>query len=65
MPPSTDLVLIDGAVGRGNSLLARLSPLGEAREFPALRGARLTGWIQDRARAAGCAISAGWGQASF
>ena len=57
MPPSTDLVLLDGAVSRGNALLARLSPLGEAKEFPALRGARLTGWIQNRAAAAGCAIS--------
>ena len=57
MPQSTDLVLLDGAVSRGNSLLARLSPLGEVTEFPALRGARLTGWIQNRAKAAGCAIS--------
>ena len=57
MPPSTDLVLLDGAVNRGNSLLAKLSPLGEVTEFPALRGARLNRWIQDRAAAAGCAIS--------
>ena len=57
MPPSTDLVLLDGAVRRGNSLLVTLSPLGEVTEFPALRGARLNRWIQDRASASGCAIS--------
>ena len=57
MPPSTDLVLLDGAVRRGNSLLAKLAPLGEVTEFPALRGARLNRWIQDRASASGCAIS--------
>lgn len=57
MPPTTDLVLLDGAVNRGNSLLARLSPLGQAREYPALRGSRLTDWIRDRANAAGCEIS--------
>ena len=57
MPPSSDLVLIDGAVRRGNSLLAKLSPLGEVTEFPALRGPRLNRWIQERASASGCAIS--------
>ncbi|MDE2860545.1 MAG: DNA polymerase III subunit delta [Chloroflexota bacterium] len=57
MPPSTDLVLVDGAIGRGNALLASLSPLGQATEFPALRGPRLNRWIQDRAAASGCAIS--------
>ena len=57
MPPTTDLVLVDGAVGRGNALLARLSPLGQATEFPALRGERLSRWIEGRAQAAACAIS--------
>ena len=57
MPPTSDLALVDGAVNRGNALLAALSPLGQATEFPALRGARLTRWIQERATAAGCDIS--------
>ena len=58
MPPTSDLALVDGAVNRGNALLAALSPLGQVTEFQAMRGARLTRWIQERASAAGCAISA-------
>ncbi len=57
MPPSTDLILLDGPIGRTNAMLGRLSPLGQVKEFPALRGAGLSRWIQDRAAAKECAIS--------
>ncbi|MDA0988522.1 MAG: DNA polymerase III subunit delta [Chloroflexi bacterium] len=57
MPPSTDLVLLDGAIRRGNVLLTRLSPLGQAREFPSLSGTGLTRWVQERAASMECTIS--------
>ena len=57
MPPTSDLVLVDGAVRRDNALLSQLAPLGQAREFSQLRGAELTRWIEQRAAERGCAIS--------
>ena len=57
MPPTSDLVLVDGAVRRDNSLLTALAPLGLAREFPQLRGAELNQWIERRAAERGCRIS--------
>jgi DNA polymerase-3 subunit delta len=57
MPPSTDLVLRDGAIRRGNVLLTHLSSLGQVREFPSLSGAGLTRWIQERAASMECTIS--------
>ena len=57
MPPSTDLVLIDGAIGRNNPLLSQLSSLGQASEFPSLSGSGLNRWIHERAMAMECTIS--------
>lgn len=57
MPPSTDLVLLDGAIRKNNMLLNRLSPLGQVKEFPALGGAGLSRWIQERAAERSCTIS--------
>ena len=57
MPPTSDLVLVDGTVRRDNALLGALSPLGKVREFPQLRGAELTQWIERRAAERGCKIS--------
>jgi DNA polymerase-3 subunit delta len=57
MPPSTDLVLLDGAIRRDNILLNQLSPLGQAKEFPSLNGAGLDRWIQERAAERECTIS--------
>ena len=57
MPPTSDLVLVDGAVRRDNALMSALSPLGSVREFPQLRGAELAQWIERRAAAQGCRIS--------
>lgn len=59
MPPTSDLVLVDGAVRRDNALLGALSPLGMVREFPQLRGAELTQWIERRAAEKGCQLSRG------
>ena len=57
MPPSTDLVLLDGAIRRDNVLLDQLAPLGQVKEFPYLGGAGLSRWIQERAAERECAIS--------
>ena len=57
MPPSTDLVLLDGAIRRDNVLLVQLAPLGQVKEFPLLGGAGLSRWIQERAAERDCAIS--------
>jgi DNA polymerase-3 subunit delta len=57
MPPSTDLVLIDGAVRKDNALLKQLSPLGRTREFSSLSGAGLNAWIEERAASMKCSIS--------
>ena len=57
MPPSTDLVLLDGAIKRDNVLLNQLSPLGQVKEFRALSSAGLNRWIQERAAERRCTIS--------
>ncbi|MFQ5873981.1 MAG: DNA polymerase III subunit delta, partial [Dehalococcoidia bacterium] len=57
MPDTTVLVLTDGALDRGNSLLKLLAPLGQVKEFVPLRGLRLHSWIQARVARSGGAIS--------
>jgi DNA polymerase-3 subunit delta len=57
MPPSTDLVLLDGGVTKNNALLNRLASLGQVKEFQPLGGAGLSRWIQERASEKGCTIS--------
>jgi DNA polymerase-3 subunit delta len=57
LPLSTDLVLVDGVIGRGNGMLRRLAPLGQVKECPSLKGADLHRWVLERAADRGCTIS--------
>ena len=50
MPETTCLVLIDGEVDRGNSLLKSLTPHAQVRQFSKLRGRALESWARERAR---------------
>ena len=56
MPPTTDLVLVDGALRESNSMLRRLRDLAEVREFPTPRGNALRQWIHQRAERHGVRI---------
>jgi len=47
LPQSTDLVLVDGRLSKGNPLLRRLAPLAQVREFPPLRGEALRRWVME------------------
>jgi DNA polymerase-3 subunit delta len=57
LPDSTELVLVDGAVGDNNWLLAALRPLGEDRSFAPPAREALQDWIVQRARARNAAIN--------
>ncbi len=57
MPPTTALVLIDGRVGKGNSLYKSLASQATVQEFPMLRGPRLQQWISRRVVGQGGNIS--------
>jgi DNA polymerase-3 subunit delta len=57
LPPTAVLVLIDGKIGRNNSLLKRLRPVSKVQEFPPIRGARLHQWIHSRVASSGRRIS--------
>lgn len=65
MPPTTELVLVDGDLRQTNGLLVALraaaagspGPLDE-RRFDALRGDALAAWIEQRVTAAGATIQA-------
>ncbi len=57
IPPSTILVLVDGALGRGNPLLRQLVPNARVREFQPIRGTVLRNWIRSRVRDRGGDIS--------
>jgi DNA polymerase-3 subunit delta len=59
MLPSTDLVLVEKAVRKGNVLLNRLSPVAQVKEFPLFRGPELSRWIWERASERSCSISRG------
>jgi DNA polymerase III subunit delta len=60
LPPSTDVVFVDGKVGAANPILAAIKALGselvKPREFPLMRRDSLSGWIRDRAAAKGATI---------
>jgi len=49
MPPTTDLVLVDGTLKENNSMLRKLRDLAEVRAFPIPRGNALREWIHKRA----------------
>lgn len=57
VPPTTVLVLLDGKLGKKNPLLAEVSSLAELREFPRLKGGKLTAWVQQRIAGKGSAIA--------
>ncbi len=49
VPPSTDLVFVDGRLSQANRLFTKLRPLVNPRSFPLLTGERLRQWIRERA----------------
>ena len=57
LPPTTDLVFLEGPLRRNNALFRELVPLAQVREFPPLRGADLRSWILRRVALRGTAIS--------
>jgi DNA polymerase III subunit delta len=48
LPPTTDVVFLEGRVAPGNAVLAALKPLANVRDFPPLRGDRLSKWVRER-----------------
>ena len=56
MPPTTDLLFVDGGLSRNNSLLRRLSPMSDVREFRMPSDRDLPGWIANRASRIGVNI---------
>ena len=59
MPPTTDLVFVDGGLSGNNPMLRRLSPMSEVREFRMPSDRDLPGWIADRANRIGVKIDRG------
>ena len=57
LPSSTQLVLIDGKIGKSNSLLKKLTPSAKTQEFFILKGPKLLQWISSRASKHGGSIS--------
>ena len=51
VPETTELVFTDGALGRGNRLLASIRPHANVSTFPTLGAAQVRRWINDRATA--------------
>lgn len=60
LPPTTDLVFLDGKIGVANPLLASIKELGPEqtviREFQLLRRDSLGRWVRDRTAAKGATI---------
>ena len=59
MPPTTDLVFVDGGLSGSNPMLRRLSPMSEVREFRMPSDRDLPGWIANRANRIGVNIDRG------
>lgn len=58
MPPTTQLVLVDGDVNAGrNPLMKSLSPVAEVMSFSQLRDTELGGWVRERVKQGGGTIS--------
>jgi len=57
IPESTVLVLVDGKLQKGNSLLKDLSPQADVKEFKPLSSDQLHNWIRMRVRKCGCSMS--------
>lgn len=59
LPPSTQLVFIDGKIGKNNPLLKKLVPCSRSQEFFLPKGAKLQQWIISRASRYGSSASPG------
>ena len=57
MPPTNDVVFIEGALRRDNRLVADLAKMAQVREFPAPTGPALERWISQRVGQGGAAIN--------
>jgi DNA polymerase III subunit delta len=57
LPPFTELVLLGGEINKTNPLLMEFSALTKVRQFPVLKGAVLSQWIERRVAGAGGSIS--------
>ncbi|MCH7484422.1 MAG: DNA polymerase III subunit delta, partial [Chloroflexi bacterium] len=58
LPPSSVLVLIDGAVTAKNALLVKLGPLGAVKQFSMPSERDLPGWVSAHAKKIGLKIDA-------
>lgn len=58
IPPTTNLVFLDGQLRRDNPLLVQIAPAAEVRHFTPLAGADLDQWVQRRVDEAGISIAA-------
>ncbi|MBI2166160.1 MAG: DNA polymerase III subunit delta [Chloroflexi bacterium] len=58
IPPTTDVVFVDGALQRENALLEVLGPLARVRTFPSLRHAELKQWVRARSQPKGLSLTA-------
>jgi len=59
LPPTTELVLVDGELKAQNRLLSALLPLAEAKAFPAFKDEALRLWVQSRVKDSGGTITIG------
>jgi DNA polymerase-3 subunit delta len=57
LPPTTDVVFVEGRLTPRNSLLRAIAPLAQVREFPTLRGDALPRWVRQRASEKGGTIT--------
>lgn len=57
MPPTTDLVLVDGKVSKDNVLFKRLSDMAKIVECASMSGSKLTDWIRSRFINLHCEVS--------
>ncbi len=57
IPPTTNLVFLDGQLRRDNPLLVQIAPASEVRHFTALTGADLDQWVRRRVDQSGISIA--------
>jgi DNA polymerase-3 subunit delta len=57
MPPTNDVVFVEGPLRRDNRLLQGLAKIAQVREFPAPTGPALERWISQRVEQAGAVIT--------
>ena len=57
LPPTTQLIFIDGKITKNNPLLRRLAPVSKVQEFPLLKSAKLQQWIHSQVTNCGGSIS--------